>query len=51
MYRAPRCWSILSVFAVVFTLMMPALATSTVAQDDGNVLRVHRSSWTTAPGR
>src|ERR671920_248070 len=45
MHRVPRCWSGLAAFAVVFTLVMPALATSVMAQDDGNVLRVHHLSY------
>src|ERR671920_1698945 len=45
MHRVPRCWSGLAAFAVVFTLVMPALATSTMAQDDANVLRVHHLSY------
>jgi oligopeptide transport system substrate-binding protein len=45
MHRVPRCWSGLAVFAVVFTLVMPALAASVMAQDDGNVLRVHHLSY------
>src|SRR5919107_542123 len=45
MHRLPRCWSGLTALAVVFTLVMPALATSTLAQEDGNVLRVHHLSY------
>src|ERR687889_2244428 len=45
MHRLPRCWSGLTALAVVFTLMMPALATSTLAQDDEGVLRVHHLSY------
>src|SRR5215218_3349161 len=45
MHRIPRCWSSLAVLALVFTLVMPALATSTLAQDDANVLRVHHLSY------
>src|SRR5919107_93408 len=45
MHRLPRCWSGLAALAVVFTLVMPALATSTFAQEDGNVLRVHHLSY------
>src|SRR5215217_8802035 len=45
MHRIPRCWSRLATLAVVFTLVMPTLATSTMAQDDGNVLRVHHLSY------
>ncbi|MFN8662389.1 MAG: ABC transporter substrate-binding protein [Thermomicrobiales bacterium] len=44
MSRAPRCWSILAVFAVV-ALVMPLLATNTLAQDDANVLRVQHLSY------
>jgi oligopeptide transport system substrate-binding protein len=45
MHRLPRCWSGLAALTVVFTLVMPALATSTLAQEDGNVLRVHHLSY------
>ena len=45
MHRVPRCWFRLAVLAVVFTLVMPALATSTMAQEDENVLRVHHLSY------
>src|SRR5215211_1817116 len=45
MHRIPRCWSGLATLAVVFTLVMPALATSTLAQEDANVLRVHHLSY------
>ena len=45
MHRVPRCWFRLAVLAFVFTLVMPALATSTMAQEDENVLRVHHLSY------
>src|SRR5215204_6422986 len=45
MHRLPRCWSGLAALTVVFTLVMPALATSTMVQEDGNVLRVHHLSY------
>ncbi|MDF3018024.1 MAG: hypothetical protein K0R44_3249, partial [Thermomicrobiales bacterium] len=45
MHRVSRCWPRLAVVAVVFTLVMPTLATSTMAQEDENVLRVHHLSY------
>jgi oligopeptide transport system substrate-binding protein len=45
MYWVPRCWSALAALVVVFTLVMPALATSTMAQDEANVLRIHHLSY------
>src|SRR5215211_5007548 len=45
MPRLPRCWSGLAAIIVVFALVVPALATSAMAQDDGNVLRVHHLSY------
>src|SRR5215212_6500384 len=45
MHRVPRFWSSLAALAVVFTLVMPALTTSTMAQEDANVLRVHHLSY------
>ena len=45
MSRAPRCWSILAVFAVVVALVMPLFATNARAQDEANVLRVQHLSY------
>src|SRR5215218_1938511 len=45
MHRIPRCWSSLAVLALVFTLVVPMLATSAMAQDEANVLRVHHTSY------
>src|SRR5215207_2186875 len=45
MHRVPRCWSVLAALVVVFALVVPPLATSAMAQDDGNVLRVHHLSY------
>ncbi len=45
MHRVPRCWSGLAALVVVFALVVPALATSVMAQDDGTMLRVHHLSY------
>jgi len=45
MHRVPRWWSRLAVLIVVFTLVIPTLATSTMAQEGGNRLRVHHLSY------
>src|SRR5215204_6375749 len=45
MHRLPRCWSALAALTVVLTLVMPTLATSTMAQEGGNRLRVHHLSY------
>ena len=45
MHRAPRCWSRLAALVVGFALVVPAFATSVMAQDDGKVLRVHHLSY------
>jgi oligopeptide transport system substrate-binding protein len=45
MLRVPRCRSGLAVLVVVFTLVMPALAASTMAQEDENVLSIHHLSY------
>src|SRR4051812_10741109 len=45
MHRVPRCWSALAALVVIFSLVVPGLATSVKAQDDGNVLRVHHLSY------
>src|SRR5215207_363668 len=45
MHRVPCWWSRLAVLIVVFTLVIPTLATSTLAQEGGNRLRVHHLSY------
>ena len=45
MHRVSRCWSGLAALVVVFALIMPALATRAMAQDDANVFRVHHLSY------
>ena len=40
-----RCWSAFTVFAVVFALVFPPLATGALAQEGGKVLRVHHLSY------
>jgi oligopeptide transport system substrate-binding protein len=49
MHRVSRCWSGFAVLAVVFALVLqvqvPPLATGTMAQEGGKVLRVHHLSY------
>ena len=45
MSRTPRGWSILAVLALIVTLVSPLLATSALAQDEAQVLRVHHASY------
>lgn len=45
MQRVSRCLVRVAVLVVAFTLVLPALTTVTMAQEDANVLRVHHLSY------